>query len=80
MKYIQAIVCFGLFGWLGLAVLSGAAVGGEAGSRSANFLFGIVDNFNEMFGTTATGYGLLVFGLLFGWSLLLRGTGYRDQA
>ncbi|MBT8408543.1 MAG: hypothetical protein KJN93_02825 [Alphaproteobacteria bacterium] len=77
MKYIQAIVAFGLFTWLGLAVLAGTFSGAEGGSREAQVFLGLVKIVTDRFGQEATGFGVLTFGLVFGWSLLIKGSGRR---
>lgn len=77
MKYIQAIVAFALFTWLGLAVLAGTFTGAEGNSREAEVFFGLIQIVTDRFGQEATGFGVLTFGLIFGWTLLIKGSGRR---
>jgi hypothetical protein len=64
MKYVQAVLALGLFGWLSYAVFTDTFPGGESGSSKTRALKGLVSNFTEQFGVTQTAIGLAAVGLL----------------
>lgn len=72
MKYVQALISIGLFGWLGYAVLSGTFPGGDGGSSKTRALKGVVEMLTGKFGVTETGLGLIAFGILLALFFLMR--------
>ncbi|MCY1126907.1 hypothetical protein OU426_08580 [Frigidibacter sp. RF13] len=64
MKYVQAIIALGLFGWASYAVLTDSFPGGEGGSSKTRALKSVVTAATDQFGTLQTAAGLAVFGLL----------------
>lgn len=61
MKYIQAILSAGLFGWLGVALLTDSLPVGEGGSSKTRSLQSIIDAAIQNLGTNNTAY--LCFGV-----------------
>ena len=72
MNYVRAILCMGLFGWLGWAVLADAFPSGEGGSSKTRALKGLVDTATDQFGTIQTGIGLMAFGAVLAIYFLMR--------
>lgn len=75
MKYIQAIIAFGLFGFLGIAVLADKFAASGGGSGRTRALNDAVTFFTQTYGQTETGFGIILFGLTVGWMILLKGNG-----
>ncbi|SPH17079.1 hypothetical protein DEA8626_00593 [Defluviimonas aquaemixtae] len=72
MKYVQAILSLGLFGWASYAVLIGSFPGGDGGSSKTRALNAAVISATEQFGTLQTAAGLAGFGMLLALFFLLR--------
>ena len=72
MKYIQALISLGLFGWLAFAVATDSIPGGDGGSSKTRALNSIVTSATDEFGTMETAMGLAVFGLLLAMFFLMR--------
>ncbi len=64
MNYVRAILCLGVFGWLGWAVLADAVPGDDSGSSKTRALKGMVSSATDQFGTIQTGFGLIIVGAL----------------
>jgi len=62
MNYVRAILCLGLFGGLGIAVLADAFPGGDGGNGKTRALKGLVESLTDQFGTVQTGFGLMILG------------------
>ena len=65
MKYVQAIISLGFFGWLAWAVATGVFPGGDGGSSKTRALKAMVGSATESFGvmTTAAGFAAIGIGL-----------------
>lgn len=72
MKYVQAIISLGLFGWLSYAIFTDTFPGGEGGSSKTRALKGFISNTTEQFGVTQTAIGVAAIGLLLAAFFLLR--------
>lgn len=64
MRYVQAVLALGLFGYFGYAVLADALPASDSGSSKTRALVGLIENATERFGTTETGLGLIAVGIL----------------
>ncbi len=64
MRFVQAILALGLFGYFGFEVLSGGMIDDGAGSRKGMALRSAINAASEKFGTTETGLGLIAIGIL----------------
>lgn len=73
MKYVQAVIAMGLFGWLGYAVLTDSVPDGSSGSGKTRALKSMVTTATDKFGETETGIGLIAFGLILALLFLMRG-------
>lgn len=62
MHYIRAVICLGLFGWLGYSVLTDSFPGGDNGSSKSRALNNMIDNATDAFGVMQTGMGLFAIG------------------
>lgn len=72
MRYIQAILSIGLFGWLGYGVLTGTLLGGDGGSRNTRALLGMIGDAEAAIGTTNTGLALFAVGILLAGFFLMK--------
>jgi hypothetical protein len=72
MKYVQAIIALGLFGWLSYAVFTDTFPSGENGSNKTRALKGFISSTTEQFGVTQTAIGLAVIGVLLAAFFLMR--------
>lgn len=72
MKYVQAAIALGLFGWLGYAVFTDSFPDGESGSGKTRAIKGLISSATEQFGTVQTSLGLMAVGLLLAAFFLLR--------
>lgn len=65
MKFVQAFITLGLFGWLGYAVFTDTLpLGDGGGSSKTNGLKTLIDNAIGQFGPDMTALGLFGFGVL----------------
>ncbi len=74
MKYVQAAIVLGLFGWLSYAVFTDTLPGGDGGSSKTRALRGMVTSLTEKFGVLETSIGLAVIGILLAAFFLMRRT------
>ena len=72
MKYVQALISLGLFGWLAFAVATDTVPGGEGGSSKTRALKSVITSATDEFGTMETAAGLAVVGLLLAMFFLMR--------
>ena len=72
MKYVQAAIVLGLFGWLSYAVFTDTLPGGDGGSSKTRALRGMVTSATEKFGVFETSIGLAVVGILLAAFFLMR--------
>jgi hypothetical protein len=73
MKYVQAIIALGLFGWISFSVLTGALPGGDGGSSKTRALKAMTGSAIENYSTIPTALGALAIGLILALFFLLRG-------
>ncbi len=64
MKYVQALVSLGLFGWLSFAVATDSVPGGDGGSSKTRALNSAITSATDQFGTMETALGLAMVGLV----------------
>ena len=64
MKFVQAFITLGLFGWLGYAVYTDTLPFGDGGSSKSRGIKTLIDNAIGQFGPEMTALGLLGFGVL----------------
>ena len=72
MKYVQAAIVLGLFGWLSYAVFTDTLPGGDGGSSKTRALRSMVTSATEKFGVVETSVGLAVVGILLAAFFLMR--------
>ena len=72
MNYVRAMLCLGLFGWLGWVVLTDAFPSGDGGSSKTRALKGMISTITDQFGTIQTGFGLIILGALLAIFFLMR--------
>ena len=73
MRYIQAIVAIGLFGWLAFMVTFDRFPEGDGGSSKTRGLKVLVDNITQSIGPGLTGALLLMAGITIAWVIMRRG-------
>lgn len=74
MKYVQAIIALGLFGWLGYATFTNSLPGGDGGSSKTRALKNAITGATDHFGVTNTSLALAGFGVLLAAFFLMRRT------
>ncbi|MDI3335252.1 hypothetical protein QKW60_02440 [Defluviimonas aestuarii] len=72
MRYVQALISLGLFGWLSWSVATGAFPGGDGGSSKTRALKSMVGSATDNFGVMPTAAGLAVIGIGLALFFLLR--------
>ena len=72
MKYVQATIALGLFGWLGYGVYTGTLLVGDGGASRSRAVKGLVSSAVEQFGSTYTAIGLATVGIILATFFLLR--------
>lgn len=72
MKYVQAAISIGLFGWFGFAVFTDSFPGGDGGSSKTQALKGLISAATEEFGVTQTSLGLVAVGVVLAAFFLMR--------
>ena len=72
MKYVQAAISVGLFGWLGFAVFTYSFPGGDGGSSKTRALKGMISSATEGIGVTQTSLGLVAIGVVLAAFFLMR--------
>ena len=73
MRYVQAMIAVGLFGWLGYAVAFDALPAFEGGSSKTRGLMSLVESVTQSIGSGLTGALLLSIGVVIAWYVLKRG-------
>ncbi|MGB3179396.1 MAG: hypothetical protein WBC68_11060 [Albidovulum sp.] len=73
MKYVQAVISIGFFGWLAFAVFTGAFPGGDGGSSKTRALKSMVGSAIDTYGAFTTAFGIGVIGLVLAGFFLVRG-------
>jgi hypothetical protein len=79
MKYVQSIIAFGLFGWLGYAVYTDTLPSGDGGSSKTRALNGLISNVTDEFGVTQTSIGLVTIGFVLALFFLMRRERYYED-
>ena len=64
MKFVQAFITLGLFGWLRYAVFTDTLPLGDSGSSKTRGVRTLVENATAHFGPDMTALGLVGFGVL----------------
>lgn len=77
MKYVQAAIALGLFGWLGFAVFTDTFPDGEGGSGRTRALKGLISSATEQLGVVQTSLGLITIGVLLAAFFLKRRGAYH---
>lgn len=72
MKYVQAAIVMGLFGWLSYSVYTDTLPGGDGGSSKTRILKEMVSSMTDQFGVVQTSAGLAAIGLLLAAIFLMR--------
>jgi hypothetical protein len=72
MRYVQALIALGLFGWLSWSVATGAFPGGDGGSSKTRALKSMVDSATESYGVMPTAAGLAAIGVALALFFLMR--------
>ena len=72
MKYIQALISLGLFGWLAFAVATDSIPGDAGGSSKTRALKAAVSSATDEFGTMETASGLAIVGIVLALFFLAR--------
>ena len=72
MKYVQALISLGLFGWLAFAVATDTVPGGEGGSSKTRALKSAISTATDQFGTMGTAAGLAVVGIVLAMFFMMR--------
>ena len=72
MRYIQALIALGLFGWLSWSVATGSLLAGDGGSSKTRALKSMVGYATENFGVMTTAAGLAAIGIGLALFFLLR--------
>ena len=72
MNYVRALLCLGLFGWLGWAVLTDGFPDGDGGSSKTRALHGMITTATDKYGTIETGFGLIMVGAFLAIFFLMR--------
>ena len=80
MRYVQALISLGFFGWLGYAVMSGTFPGGDGGSSKTRALKNIVGTLTDKFGVVETGLGLMAVGALLAVFFLMKRDAQEEYA
>ncbi|MGB3147840.1 MAG: hypothetical protein WBA91_08795 [Paracoccaceae bacterium] len=75
MKYVQALIALGLFGWASFAVLTGALPDGDGGAGKSRALVALIEKATDQWGTVQTAAGLAMAGLLLALFFLRRSGG-----
>ena len=78
MRYVQAIIALGLFGWLSWSVATGAFAGGDGGSSKSRALQAMIGSATESYGVMPTAGGLAGIGIVLALFFLLR-RGYEAE-
>lgn len=78
MKYVQAVLALGLFGWLGFAVFTDSLPGGQGGSGKTMALRAAMARATDAFGVTTTAAGLVAIGVALAAILVMRRDPYAD--
>lgn len=74
MKYVQAIVSLGLFGWFGYALLTGQVAYGDGGSAKTRRVTGMITDAINTVGVETTAYACFAVGILLAICFLLFGS------
>ncbi|MEO3413353.1 hypothetical protein AAFO92_01715 [Roseovarius sp. CAU 1744] len=72
MRYVQAFVSLGLFGWLAYAVATDTFPGGDGGSSKTRAVKSVITSATDEFGTVQTALGLAVVGIVLAMFFLMR--------
>lgn len=78
MKYVQAFLAIGLFGWLGFAVFTDTLPGGSGGSSKTLALKAFMARMTDQFGVTTTAAALVAIGVVLAAFFLMRRETYAD--
>lgn len=73
MSHIRALLCLGLFGWLGYAVLTDSFPGSDGGSSKTRALKTFVDSATEQYGVLETATGLFTIGVALAFIMIMLG-------